>query len=78
MADDKGQACCILGVCCAADSVERRSALAKKIHTEVGVTEQAAGAVADWVIENFDLAPKGTLHGYASAIAEMVRRHEKI
>ncbi len=50
----------------------------KTIKKDVGLTDQAAGAVADWIIENFDLAPKNTLHGYSSAIAEMVRRHEKL
>ncbi len=72
-----GEVCCILGVCCPAESSERQSALAKTIKKDVGLTDQAAGAVADWMIEHFDLAPKGTLHGYANAIAEMVRRHEK-
>ncbi len=64
-------------MCCPAESSERHTALAKTIKKDVGLTDQASGAVAEWIVENFDLAPKGTLHGYANAIAEMVRRHEK-
>ena len=71
-----GEVCCILGVCCPADSQERLKAMTKTIVTDTGVSEEHAAPFAEWLIEHFDLAPKGSLQGFKDAIVKMVRHHE--
>jgi len=72
-------ACCILAVCCPPGSHAQRKALADALDfgaldepTTLGRT--VAEQHADWILDNFDLAPKGTLDGLKTSIAELVRK----
>jgi hypothetical protein len=67
-----GTACCLLGVCCPPNSEAQRAALAKKIGQDFSGGAEAR-KYADWIIDNFDLAPKGTLDALKASIADMVR-----
>jgi len=60
---DPGQVCCILGVCCPPGSPAQREALAKAL--------EGVESPADYMLEHFDLAPKGTLDAFKAAIATM-------
>lgn len=68
-----GTVCCILGVCCPSQSDEQRVALAHEIESDLGCTPEEARKHADWIIDNFDLAPAGTLTAYRDAIAALAR-----
>ena len=70
-----GEVCCILGVCCPAGSNEQRDALATAMANDKCVAEADAHVAAEWVLKNFDLAPKGSLRELKGAIADMVRSH---
>lgn len=70
-----GRPCCLLGVCCAA--VERRGEFVKELVHDLDHTEAQAAAVADWILEHFDLAPKGTLQPLVDAIADLARATKK-
>ena len=72
-----GQACCILGVCCRSGSVEQREALAKALSEVLrdapgGLGERSLERTfADYIIDNFDLAPQGSLEALKQAVAQM-------
>lgn len=77
-----GHACCLLAVCCPAGSEKQRLALTEaftKAHAAVGlavdVATAAARAHADFVLDNFDLAPQGSLGPLTSVIAKIAREH---
>lgn len=69
-----GHACCILGVCCPPGSAAQRSALADELVKDGIVPSGDAMAVATWVLQQFDLAPAGSLASLKSAVAEMARK----
>ncbi|HXK40233.1 MAG TPA: hypothetical protein VJ837_05360 [Candidatus Paceibacterota bacterium] len=75
-----GRPCCILGVCCPPGSESQRRALADALAEVVqdapgGIGERSADrAKADWLLDNFDFAPKGTLTEFKSAIVEMAKK----
>ena len=56
-----GHVCCILGVCCPPGSAEQLDALAKEMSKDLGVTPEHTRRYAAWVLQHFDLAPKGTV-----------------
>ncbi len=68
-----GEVCCILSVCCPPEAAE--AALAKSLMEHVGCTEADAKKHAAFTMAHFDLAPKGTLGGLKTAIADMARKH---
>lgn len=71
-----GEVCCILGICCPPASRKQITALAKQIRVDYPqVPMQYAEQAAEWILKNFDLAPAGTLNGYARAIAKIAREH---
>jgi hypothetical protein len=70
-----GEVCCILGVCCPPE--RRRDVLAASLVRDVGCDQKDAVEIADWVVERFDLAPRGTLDPLIEAISEMARKHPK-
>ncbi len=69
-----GRVCCLLGVCCPPGS--REEALAQEIEADLGLgsqkTETTTGiarSVAEWILENYDIVPKGV----GTAIIEAYR-----
>lgn len=76
MSDD-GQVCCILAVCCPPGGAKQREALAAALESAPldapgGIGERTiARTHADYLIDNFDLAPKGSLELLKSALARM-------
>lgn len=69
-----GEFCCAIGVCCPPDSVERRNALVNELAYGIGAdaAEPTLGLIADWLIANVDMAPKGTLN--LEQVAAMAKR----
>lgn len=75
-----GQRNCILGICCPPGSEQSVKALAEEIEKVFGwpshkdeKSEGNAHAVAAWVLENFDLAPKGSLQAFKDAVRDHAR-----
>jgi len=71
--------CCILGVCCPAGSDRQRQALADALET-IQLDEPNGLAArslyrqhADWILDHFDLAPKGTLDPLKEQLVRMVK-----
>lgn len=69
-----GHVCCILGVCCPARSDEQRKALSEEMVNDLGCNQNEARKFADWVIDNFDLAPVGSLDAYRDAIVKFAKK----
>lgn len=71
--------CCILAVCCPPGSDRQRAALAEaldgaQLDAEGGIGERSKARIhADWIIDHFDLAPKGTLDPLKEQIARMAK-----
>jgi len=78
--DEDTRANCILEICCAPGSIEQKKALADEL-LEAGALELEAGALprerasnlAVWILERYDLAPKGSLSAFKKAIARHAR-----
>lgn len=74
-----GAANCYLAVCCPPDSDAQRQALRSTYHKESGrssvVRRAGADDALDWILQNFDLAPKGTLQPFKDAIAKLAREN---
>lgn len=77
-----GQRNCILWICCPPGSDESVKALAEEMAGELslpcsGPLASAKGEsyedIARWVLENFDLAPKGSLQAFKDAIRDHAR-----
>lgn len=56
-----GEFCCAVGICCPPASATRRSALVNELMHGTGCAEPEMLKVADWLIANVDLLPKGTI-----------------
>lgn len=68
-----GHANCILAVCCPPGSARQVRTLAGVLVHD-GVCEAAyAPKVAQWIVDTFDLAPKGTLQDFKGMIAALAR-----
>ncbi len=71
--------CCILAVCCPGGSAKQREALAEALASASVDEPDGIGARtterrhADYVLDHFDLAPKGTLDALKAAIAALAR-----
>lgn len=72
-----GRANCLLSVCCRANSAEARKAMADQIEEDLGCDKHESHKHADWIIDNFDLAPKGTLQPFKDAIATLAREPQE-
>lgn len=76
-----GEVCCILGICC--PPAEARAKLIQQFKAAAVTTSNASAAVnmsdghleacADYVLNTFDLAPKGTL----SPLVDYIKAHVK-
>ena len=66
-----GRANCLLQVCC--DAPKAKKALADQIEEDLGCDKKESHKHATWILENFDLAPKGTLQPFKDAIATLAR-----
>lgn len=70
-----GTVCCLLSVCCPAGSQEQLDAFIKEMeHDGVKIAPEQAAEVAKWIVNNFDLAPAGTLAPYRDAILAHERK----
>jgi hypothetical protein len=73
-----GEVCCILGVCCPPLSSEQTDALARELVKDRVCAEMVdAKRIARWTLKHFDLAPAGSLVALKSALAGLVREHDK-
>jgi hypothetical protein len=68
-----GKVCCILGVCCKAGSDAQSEALAAELMSDLECDPGVARQCAAWVVENFDLAPLGSLAPYRDAIVNLAK-----
>jgi hypothetical protein len=76
-----GEFCCAIGLCCPPASASRRSALINELAHGLeaqmsGIDDGFLGHVADWLIANVDMAPKGTLD--LSHVADAIRKQHDI
>jgi hypothetical protein len=70
----EGPECCILEICCGGE--EQEKALAMKIEAGVdGINKKEAYAVAEWIIDHYDLAPKGSLVQLKRTISTLARTY---
>lgn len=54
-----GEVCCLLQICCPPEKA--RKALAEKFVAYSDVSNEDAAKCADWLFDNFDLVPKGSV-----------------
>lgn len=67
-----GRVNCILGVCC--DSITaRQKALAADVERDMKCSPAEAKKYAGYMLDRFDLAPKGSLGGLYQEIAKLAR-----
>jgi hypothetical protein len=50
-------------------------ALAKKLHEDTKLADPIAMTVAAWILDHYDLAPKGDLESLFKHVAEMAREY---
>jgi glycine cleavage system protein P-like pyridoxal-binding family len=67
-----GEFCCAIGLCCPPASASRRSALINELSHGTGESHAAMEKVADWLIANVEMLPKGSVD--LPAIAELMRK----
>jgi hypothetical protein len=77
-----GHANCIYAICCPPRSPQQKEALAIQMEKALSFGSSSAierrkisGAVAEWILENFDLAPVGALQPFKDAIARLAREN---
>lgn len=72
---DNGEFNCALGVCCCEENCadKRRRALASIITKGIGDGPFTAAQMADFILNTFDLAEKGTLEPLFRSIAALAR-----
>ena len=72
--DDQQVNCIISACCCEADCAEKkRKALAQILHTGLGHGPYTAAQIADFMLSNFDFAPKGTLTPLIETVAKLIK-----
>lgn len=64
---------CIYAICCPPRSAQQKRALAGEMAKALGGTAEDHLQAASWMVENFDLAPTGTLQPFKDAIARFAR-----
>ena len=64
---------CVLEVCCDASSEAQYEALAQMLTHDLGPAPHKPEAVATWVLQHFDLAPKGSLSALKREVARLAR-----
>lgn len=70
-----GEVCCLLQICCPPD--QQTAQLSSHLEKDTGCPKEYADAVASYMTERFDFAPRGTLQPLIDKIAEMARKHPK-
>ena len=68
-----GEFCCAIGVCCPPASTARRMALVNELVHGTGCEAAEMQKVADWLIDNVDMMPVGTLQPLVAAIQDFHR-----
>ena len=72
-----GQQCCAAGVCCPPSSPKQREALAammEMITTQFYVSPDHTKQIADWLLDHFDIGPKGSMD-FTKAATLAVGKH---
>ena len=65
---------CILEVCCGGANSKQKEALTDVAkHALPFLSQSEAMEVADWIVRNWDLAPKGSLYAFKQAIAKLAK-----
>jgi hypothetical protein len=65
---------CILEICCGGANSKQKQALTEVAqHALTFLSNEEAGEIADWIIRNWDLAPKGTLYNFKQVIAKLAK-----
>jgi len=57
-----GEFCCAVGICCPPASIRRRQALVNELVHGTGCDEKDMVKAADWLIDNVDMLPKGSVN----------------
>lgn len=72
---DEQQMNCILGICCCEENCadKRRKALAEVIHHGLGHGPYTAAQIADFMLNSFDFAEKGTLEVLFKSVSKLAR-----
>jgi len=70
-----GHANCIYEICCPPKSAQQKRALAEEMAKALGGTAEDHYNAAAWVVENFDLAPPGSLRAFKAEIARLAREN---
>lgn len=70
-----GHANCILGVCCPPRSTKQKQALAEEMAKALSGTTESYEDIAAWMVNNFDLAPPGSLTAFKTEIARLAREN---
>ena len=70
-----GEVCCILGVCC--PPAAAREKLSVEIEKVAGCDAETSRKCADWLLDTFDFAPKGSLDQFKVDIARMAKHHHE-
>lgn len=68
-----GEVCCILQVCCPPERAKK--ALADEIAKTTGDGVLTPELVADFIIDTFDLAPKGLLQPLLKRAGDLAKAH---
>lgn len=72
-----GAECCVLGICCPPRSAEQTAGLVEEM-VHAGICDEATAApIAAWLLNEYDLAPAGTLDDLKKQIAKIVRKADK-
>jgi hypothetical protein len=69
---------CLLGICCPPGSPEAKAALATEIVTGLELdkpSEEVAEEIARWLLDNYDLAPHGSLRQLFADVAAFAREN---
>lgn len=74
-----GHACCVLEVCCPPRSERQKKALAAEMMKAFGWDDEMTSyqvdplTLAAWIVNNYDLAPAGSLSAFKGTIARLAR-----
>jgi len=67
---------CATGVCCPPNGAAAKEALATDMVKGMGCSFEDAKKYADWLLDNYDLAPFGTTGKLYEAVAKLALDHE--
>jgi hypothetical protein len=69
-----GGANCVLEICCPPGSAAPRQTLAAEVSKSTGYDLEMCQQVAEFIFDNYDLAPKGSLGNLKAEVARLARQ----